>query len=102
MLKKILVTRIGAQDEGFAFSPDGKYLYNVEKPKNSTETRLTEYDYIHKYKAWEKTGFIEKALDLSDLSDFKEIKPVTLKGDYNNVVGFPMARLYQELKRIEK
>lgn len=152
LLKKILVTRIGAQDEGFAFSPDGKYLYNIEKPKDSTETQLAEYntndfsaskiyfsdrkdlvlsdlefdketgmcyilgfmrdkegvydygiigqfldgeivnvkklkekeyDYIYEYKEWERTGFTEKALNLSSLRELKEIRPITLKGVYN-------------------
>lgn len=42
--KKISITRIGAQDEGFSFSPDGAYFYNIEKPKISTHTQLTIYD----------------------------------------------------------
>lgn len=42
--KKIVITRIGAQDEGFAFSPDGKFFYNIEKPFQSTRTQLTIYD----------------------------------------------------------
>ncbi|MBO5303096.1 MAG: WD40 repeat domain-containing protein [Lachnospiraceae bacterium] len=44
LVKKIVITRIGAQDEGFAFSPDGKYFYNIEKPKSSLRTQLTKYD----------------------------------------------------------
>lgn len=43
LLKKIVITRIGAQDEGIAFSPDGKLLYNIEKPFYSTRTQLTVY-----------------------------------------------------------
>lgn len=46
MIKKIVVTRIGAQDEGFAFSPDGAYFYNIEKPFDSTKTQLTIYRTI--------------------------------------------------------
>ena len=42
--KKIVITRIGAQDEGFAFSPDGKLFYNIEKPFQSTRTQLTIYN----------------------------------------------------------
>ena len=44
LIKKITVTRIGAQDEGFAFTPDGKYFYNIEKPISSTMTQLGIYD----------------------------------------------------------
>ena len=44
LVKKIVITRIGAQDEGFSFSSDGKYLYNIEKPYHSTQTQLTKYD----------------------------------------------------------
>lgn len=44
LIKKITVTRIGAQDEGFAFTPDGKYFYNIEKPVDSTQTQLSVYD----------------------------------------------------------
>ena len=43
LIRKIVVTKNGAQDEGFAFSPDGKYFYNIEKPKTSLRTRLTVY-----------------------------------------------------------
>ena len=44
LVKKIIITRIGAQDEGFSFSPDGKFLCNIEKPNKSTQTQLTKYD----------------------------------------------------------
>lgn len=43
LVKKIVITRIGAQDEGFSFSPDGKFLYNIEKPRDSFRTQLTIY-----------------------------------------------------------
>lgn len=32
------------QDEGFAFTPDGKYFCNIEKPVCSTQTQLGIYD----------------------------------------------------------
>ncbi len=44
LIKKITVTRLGAQDEGFAFTPDGRYFYNIEKPVRSTQTQLSIYD----------------------------------------------------------
>ena len=44
LIKKIVITRIGAQDEGFAFSPDGKFFYNIEKPVSSCRTQLSIYD----------------------------------------------------------
>lgn len=43
LLKKIVVTQIGAQDEGFAFTPDGKYFCNIEKPVSSLHTQVTVY-----------------------------------------------------------
>lgn len=44
LFKKIIYTRSGAQDEGFAFSPSGDLFYNIEKPVTSTRTQLTVYD----------------------------------------------------------
>ena len=44
LLKKIVYTRLGAQDEGFAFTPDGRYFLNIEKPVLSYRTELTIYD----------------------------------------------------------
>lgn len=44
LLKKIVITRIGGQDEGIVFSPDGKLLYNIEKPFHTTATQLTIYE----------------------------------------------------------
>lgn len=46
LIRKITVTQIGAQDEGFAFSPDGKLFYNIEKPVYSTRTQLGIYDTV--------------------------------------------------------
>ena len=46
LIKKITVTRAGAQDEGFAFTPDGRYFYNIEKPVNSCQTQLSIYDAV--------------------------------------------------------
>ena len=44
LVKKIVITRIGAQDEGYCFTPDGKYFYNIEKPYDSTKTQMTVYN----------------------------------------------------------
>ena len=44
LIKKDTVTRIGAQDEGFSFSTDGNYFYNIEKPISSTKTQLAIYE----------------------------------------------------------
>lgn len=44
LLNKIKVSRIGSQDEGFAFTMDGKYIYNIEKPLYSTFTQITVYN----------------------------------------------------------
>lgn len=43
LIKIIRITSIGTQDEGFAFSADGRYFYNIEKPQNSCNTQLTVY-----------------------------------------------------------
>lgn len=45
LLKKVhFAKNIGAQDEGFCFSPDGRYLFNIEKPVNSLATELVVYE----------------------------------------------------------
>lgn len=47
LVKKIFITGTGAQDDGFAFSPEGNWLYNIERPVVSTRTRLAKYDTKH-------------------------------------------------------
>lgn len=44
LIKKHTVTTIGAQDEGFAFSSNGKFFYNIEKPVTTTATQIGIYD----------------------------------------------------------
>jgi len=45
LLKKVhFAKNIGAQDEGFCFSPDGRYLFNIEKPVSSLATELIVYE----------------------------------------------------------
>lgn len=44
LIKKHTVTTMGAQDEGFTFSADGRFFYNIEKPRTSTATQLGVYD----------------------------------------------------------
>lgn len=44
LLNKTKTAQIDSQDDGFVFSKDGKYLYNIERPIYSTKTRLTIYD----------------------------------------------------------
>ena len=44
LIKLVTITKIGAQDEGFTFSPDGKYFYNIEKPNDTTRTELAVYE----------------------------------------------------------
>ena len=148
LVKKIRITGIGAQDQGYAFSPDGKYFYNIEKTVYSTRTQLTVYnttdfsvvkvlfgeredmfleelefdehtgncyvlgffrnnegvydygfvgtfedteiinikkisndtfDYLARYKSWERTGFTEKSLEWSALKDLKHIEKISIK-----------------------
>lgn len=71
LLKKIIVTRIGAQDEGFAFTPDGRYFCNIEKPVDSCQTQLSIYDAESFEKA--NTLFInERKMVLKNLEFDKE------------------------------
>ena len=44
LLNKTKTAQIDSQDDGFVFSKDGKYLYNIERPIYSSKTRLTIYD----------------------------------------------------------
>lgn len=44
LMQKIVITRIGAQDEGFSFTLDGRFFYNIEKPQFSTATQLAIYE----------------------------------------------------------
>lgn len=66
LLKKIIYTRLEAQDEGFAFTPDGRYFLNIEKPVCSTRTELTVYDTEH-FQVVRKMFQGEETLVLSDL-----------------------------------
>lgn len=43
LLKKVTFAHVEGQDEGFAFSPNGEYFFNIEKPVYSTATQLTIY-----------------------------------------------------------
>lgn len=45
LIRKFRFSKVdGAQDDGFCFSPDGKYLYNVERHVDSCKTALSVYD----------------------------------------------------------
>lgn len=44
LIKKHKVANRGAQDEGFVFSANGKFFYNIEKPVFSTATQLGIYE----------------------------------------------------------
>lgn len=47
LLKKIKVAKnIGGQDEGFAITPDAKYIYNIEHTTISYQTQITIYNTI--------------------------------------------------------
>ena len=44
LIKKFRYSKVDAgQDQGFCFSPDGKYLYNIEKAIDENSTRLSIY-----------------------------------------------------------
>lgn len=48
LLRKVHFSKnIGAQDEGFCFSPDGKYLFNIEKPVSDLATELVIYETVN-------------------------------------------------------
>ncbi len=66
LIKKIIVTRIGALDEGVYFSPDGTYFYNIESPVSDLQTQLSIYDA----ETFEKVRSLftnEKKMALEDL-----------------------------------
>lgn len=44
LIKRITISSVRGQDEGFAFSPDGKWLYNIESPGKSNFVQLTKYN----------------------------------------------------------
>lgn len=45
LLKKVhFAKNVGAQDEGFCFSPEGRYLFNIEKPISSVATEIAVYE----------------------------------------------------------
>lgn len=45
LIKKFRFSKVdGAQDDGFCFSGDGKYLYNIERHIDSLHTRISIYD----------------------------------------------------------
>ncbi|WP_373154769.1 YncE family protein [Clostridium sp. AUH-JLR23] len=44
LLNKIKTAQIGSQDDGFVFSNDGNYLYNIERSVYFTNTRLSIYN----------------------------------------------------------
>lgn len=44
LIKKHVITKMGAQDEGFSFSPDGQFFFNIEKPISNCETQLGIYE----------------------------------------------------------
>ena len=155
LIRKIKITRMEAQDEGFAFSPDGQFFYNIEKPVRSTDTQLTvyrtsdyekekvlfeendrmfltaiefdkctkegyvlgfmrgenrvmeygfigkftgddvfgikripdaEYDYIHAYKDWEKSGYTPKKLEWCRVREYDPKPHVSLKQTYDGQI----------------
>lgn len=43
LLKKLRVGFDGAQDDGFAFSPDGRYLYDLERPTGFGYNHISRY-----------------------------------------------------------
>ena len=80
LLHKIVITQIGAQDEGIVFSPDGSRLYNIEKPNQSTRTQLTIYR-TNNYSVL-KTLFSEEIHMHLDFLEFSK------DDDYGYILGF--------------
>ena len=45
LIKKVKFSNVdGSQDDGFCFSADGKYFYNVERQKSSVNSAISVYD----------------------------------------------------------
>ena len=70
LIKLVTITKIGAQDEGFTFSPDGKYFYNIEKPNDTTRTELGVYETEHFTKV--DTLFADNEKMVLDCLEFDE------------------------------
>ena len=109
LVKKIEVSAIGAQDEGFIITPDGKYLYNIEKPLYSTKTQLTVYDTSN----FEVVKILFKNNDkvlLENLEFDEERKVCYVLGFMRNLTGVYdygfIGKLFNdkiiEIKRIDK
>lgn len=103
--KKISITRIGAQDEGFAFTPDGMLFYNIEKPESQLVTRLVIYD-THDYSIKRILFDCQTQMHLEEL-EFDSIHSCYVLGfirdedglyDY----GFIATLMDDELKQIKK
>ena len=56
----------GSQDDGFCFSPDGKYFLNIERIDSSTRTRLSIYE-TQTFTPIKRLFESEEALVLSDI-----------------------------------
>lgn len=104
LIKKITVTRAGAQDEGFAFTPDGRYFCNIEKPDNSCQTQLSIYDAVSfermntlftnekkmvldNLEFDKETGFTEKEFEWNPLNKLERIEPTSIKEIFDSVKG---------------
>lgn len=80
LIKKHKITTIGGQDEGFAFSSNGKFFYNIEKPVTTSATQIGIYETITFTKI--NTLFAD---DKKMVLDFLEIDETT---GYCYVLGF--------------
>ncbi len=67
IIKKIFITNRCPQDDGFDFSPDGKFFYNIERRERTTQTQLTVYrtsDYeAEKALFCDKTDIVLKEIE---------------------------------------
>lgn len=64
LIKKHTITKYGCQDQGFTFSANGQYFYNIESPHINTRTQLgiyetTSFTKIHTLFSEEKNMFLE-------------------------------------------
>ena len=61
------------QKDVFKINYDELLKRNIKKISNDT------FDYLARYKSWERTGFTEKSLEWSALKDLKHIEKISIK-----------------------
>ena len=84
LIKKFRFSKIdGAQDDNYIFSPDGKYLYNIERHKNSNLSALSVYD-VRDFSLVKRLFLDDDNLSLSIIEYNKLTDSYYVLGDYKS------------------